>query len=88
MIAITVMARPVALRSPACAKSADLWVGGNVDLGDGGRGQEGIAGMVQGSIGIVNLEGAAARARSCGRVPEVYRTRAKSFQNTWQSSNC
>lgn len=40
-------------------KTADLWLGGDVNLGDGGKGQlQGIAGMVQGTIGIVNLEGA------------------------------
>ena len=63
------MARPLALRSPANAKSADVWLGGDVKLGDGGRGPfEGIAGMVQGSIGIVNLEGARwpARGVRCG----------------------
>lgn len=40
-------------------KTADLWLGGDVNLGDGGKGQlEGIAGMVKGIPGIVNLEGA------------------------------
>src|SRR5262249_12288588 len=39
-------------------KSAELWLGGDVNLGDGGKGQlQGIAGMVQGASGIVNLEG-------------------------------
>jgi len=39
-------------------KAADLWLGGDVSLGDGGRGQlQGISGIVQGSAGIVNLEG-------------------------------
>jgi hypothetical protein len=38
--------------------SAELWLGGDVNLGDGGRGQlQGIAGIVQGATGIVNLEG-------------------------------
>jgi poly-gamma-glutamate capsule biosynthesis protein CapA/YwtB (metallophosphatase superfamily) len=38
--------------------SVDLWLGGDVNLGDGGRGQlQGIAGIVQGAVGIVNLEG-------------------------------
>src|SRR5215472_9356199 len=37
---------------------ADLWLGGDVNLGDGGRGQlQGISGIVQGATGIVNLEG-------------------------------
>ena len=40
-------------------KTAELWLGGDVNLGDGGKGQlEGIAGMVKGIPGIVNLEGA------------------------------
>ena len=39
-------------------KTADLWLGGDVSLGDGGRGQlQGISGIVQGAAGIVNLEG-------------------------------
>jgi poly-gamma-glutamate capsule biosynthesis protein CapA/YwtB (metallophosphatase superfamily) len=39
-------------------RSAELWLGGDVSLGDGGRGQlEGIARIVQGATGIVNLEG-------------------------------
>src|SRR5215471_6820097 len=39
-------------------KSAELWLGGDVNLGDGGKGQlQGITGMVQGAAGIVNLEG-------------------------------
>ena len=39
-------------------KSADLWMGGDVNLGDGGREQlQGISGIVQGDAGIVNLEG-------------------------------
>jgi len=39
-------------------KSAELWLGGDVNLGDGGRGQlKGIASMVAGATGIVNLEG-------------------------------
>jgi poly-gamma-glutamate synthesis protein (capsule biosynthesis protein) len=39
-------------------KSADLWIGGDVSLGDGGRGQlQGISGILQGATGIVNLEG-------------------------------
>ena len=39
-------------------KSAELWLGGDVNLGDGGRGQlQGISGIVQGASGIVNLEG-------------------------------
>src|SRR5215469_14762924 len=39
-------------------KTLELWLGGDVSLGDGGRGQlQGISGIVQGSAGIVNLEG-------------------------------
>ena len=39
-------------------KTADLWLGGDVNLGDGGKGQLlGIDGMVPGMAGIVNLEG-------------------------------
>ena len=38
-------------------KTVDLWPGGDVTLGDGGRGQlDGISGIVQGAVGIVNLE--------------------------------
>lgn len=40
-------------------KQVELWLGGDVNLGDGGHGQlQGIAGMVSGAPGIVNLEGA------------------------------
>jgi poly-gamma-glutamate capsule biosynthesis protein CapA/YwtB (metallophosphatase superfamily) len=45
---------------PAQEKFADLWLGGDVNLGNGGRGQlqgVGIKGSVQGAVGIVNLEG-------------------------------
>ncbi len=43
-------------------KSAELWLGGDVNLGDGGREQlQGISGIVQGAAGIVNLEGAVAQ---------------------------
>src|SRR5215510_7900602 len=39
-------------------KSAELWLGGDVNLGDGGKDQlTAITGMVQGAAGIVNLEG-------------------------------
>lgn len=39
-------------------KTVELWLGGDVNLGDGGKGQlQNIAGMVQGTPGIVNLEG-------------------------------
>jgi poly-gamma-glutamate capsule biosynthesis protein CapA/YwtB (metallophosphatase superfamily) len=44
--------------------SADLWLGGDVNLGDGGHGQlSGISGIVQGAAGIVNLEGPVAEQR-------------------------
>jgi hypothetical protein len=40
------------------AKPVELWLGGDVNLGDGGRAQlRSIAGIVQGAFGIVNLEG-------------------------------
>jgi poly-gamma-glutamate capsule biosynthesis protein CapA/YwtB (metallophosphatase superfamily) len=39
-------------------RSVELWLGGDVNLGNGGRGQlHGIAGIVQNATGIVNLEG-------------------------------
>src|SRR5262249_59308625 len=39
-------------------KSAELWLGGDVSLGDGGEKQlQDIAGLVKGTAGIVNLEG-------------------------------
>lgn len=39
-------------------RTADLWLAGDVSLGDGGRGQlQSISGIVQGATGIVNLEG-------------------------------
>src|SRR5260370_29405249 len=45
-------------------KYADLWMGGDVNLGDGGRGQlQGISGIVQGAAGIVNLEGPVAERK-------------------------
>src|SRR5215467_56027 len=44
--------------------SAELWLGGDVNLGNGGRGQlNGISGIVQGAAGIVNLEGPVAEQR-------------------------
>ena len=54
----------VLISFPACRqarpKSAELWLGGDVNLGDGGKGQlQNIAGLVQGAAGIVNLEGPA-----------------------------
>ncbi|HKF23798.1 MAG TPA: CapA family protein [Candidatus Angelobacter sp.] len=45
-------------------KTAELWLGGDVNLGDGGRGQlDSISGIVQGAAGIVNLEGPVAGHR-------------------------
>jgi poly-gamma-glutamate synthesis protein (capsule biosynthesis protein) len=45
-------------QAPTKTASVDLWLGGDVNLGDGGRKQmNGIAGIVQGAAGIVNLEG-------------------------------
>jgi hypothetical protein len=49
-------------RAPKAEKTAVLWLGGDVNLGDGGKGQlQGITGMVQGAAGIVNLEGPVAQ---------------------------
>jgi hypothetical protein len=45
-----------AMASGLQEKSAELWLGGDVNLGDGGRGQlQGISGIVQSATGIVNL---------------------------------
>jgi Bacterial capsule synthesis protein PGA_cap len=57
--AIIMIAGTLALSSlRADEKSADLWLGGDVNLGDGGHGQlQDIGGIVQGAVGIVNLEG-------------------------------
>lgn len=50
------------------AKPADLWLGGDINLGDGGRGQlQGISGIVQGAAGIVNLEGPVAERGKLNR---------------------
>jgi poly-gamma-glutamate synthesis protein (capsule biosynthesis protein) len=57
---ITAMAAIVALTAchRAPEKPVELWLGGDVNLGDGGKGQlRDIAGIVQGATGIVNLEG-------------------------------
>jgi poly-gamma-glutamate capsule biosynthesis protein CapA/YwtB (metallophosphatase superfamily) len=52
-IAATFAAGPLEQQPPV-----ELWLGGDVNLGDGGRGQlEGIARILQGDTGIVNLEG-------------------------------
>ena len=52
-------------------KSAELWLGGDVNLGDGGKEQlRAITGMVQGAVGIVNLEGPVS-----GRLPTKDRLR-------------
>jgi poly-gamma-glutamate synthesis protein (capsule biosynthesis protein) len=57
MIAVAVALAFGSLSVPG-DQSADLWLGGDVSLGDGGRGQlQGISGIVQGATGIVNLEG-------------------------------
>src|SRR5262249_34865013 len=46
------------------ANSVELWLGGDVNLGDGGQEQlNGISGIVQGAVGIVNLEGPVAEQR-------------------------
>jgi poly-gamma-glutamate capsule biosynthesis protein CapA/YwtB (metallophosphatase superfamily) len=61
MAAVIIIAATLVLagqRSNDDERSAELWLGGDVSLGDGGRGQlEGIARIVQGAVGIVNLEG-------------------------------
>ena len=45
-------------QKPAEPAALKIWLGGDVNLGDGGKGQlKDIAGMVQGAVGIVNLEG-------------------------------
>jgi hypothetical protein len=45
-------------------KTAELWLGGDVNLGNGGHRQlDGISGIVQGAVGIVNLEGPVAERR-------------------------
>jgi poly-gamma-glutamate synthesis protein (capsule biosynthesis protein) len=52
------IAGALAFASLSDAGTADLWLGGDVNLGDGGRGQlQDISGIVQGATGIVNLEG-------------------------------
>jgi poly-gamma-glutamate capsule biosynthesis protein CapA/YwtB (metallophosphatase superfamily) len=62
-MAIAMMAGMLACTSPRNkGRTADLWLGGDVNLGDGGHGQlQGIAPIVQGVMGIVNLEGPVAR---------------------------
>lgn len=51
-------------RSDGLDRPVELWFGGDVSLGDGGRGQlDGIARIVQGDAGIVNLEGPSAERR-------------------------
>src|SRR5689334_4825657 len=55
MIAAMLSAQPTTTKQQ---KPVELWLGGDVNLGDGGRGQlSDIAGIVQGAAGIVNLEG-------------------------------
>jgi len=48
--------------APPKPPEAELWLGGDVNLGDGGTGQlKAIAQIVQGAAGVVNLEGPVAR---------------------------
>lgn len=62
MIAGAINLSSVHLQPQLEDKTADLWLGGDVNLGDGGRGQlNGISGIVQGGVGIVNLEGPVAQ---------------------------
>src|SRR6266567_8447611 len=65
LIAVPMAMMATANHSAASAfqeKSADLWLGGDVNLGDGGREQlQGISGIVQGATGVVNLEGPVAQ---------------------------
>jgi len=64
---MTLMIAGTASRSSAhlhFEETRELWLGGDVNLGDGGRGQlNGISGIVQGAVGIVNLEGPVAEQR-------------------------
>src|SRR2546421_684598 len=57
MMVIAVIASFIGCRRQP-EKSAELWLGGDVNLGDGGKEQlKAISAMVAGAIGIVNLEG-------------------------------
>ena len=64
--ALTALALAVTLscsRHERSPREAELWLGGDVNLGDGGHKQlQRISGMVPGSAGIINLEGAVATA--------------------------
>src|SRR5258708_12737847 len=63
-IAITLACKRQEEKTPQPAKTpeAELWLGGDVNLGDGGKGQlQAISGMVQGAPGVVNLEGPVAQ---------------------------
>jgi Bacterial capsule synthesis protein PGA_cap len=54
-------------RQQRSAREAELWLGGDVNLGDGGHRQlQSMARMVPGSAGIINLEGAVAPAPGSG----------------------
>ncbi len=62
IIAITITIATLGFSRAESEKSADLWLGGDVNLGDGDRGQLlNMAGIVQGAVGIVNLEGPVAQ---------------------------
>ncbi|HLY99427.1 MAG TPA: CapA family protein [Candidatus Angelobacter sp.] len=68
--AITAVAMAVTLsckRHERPPREAEIWLGGDVNLGDGGHTQlQGIAAMVSGAAGIINLEGAVAPAPGAG----------------------
>jgi poly-gamma-glutamate capsule biosynthesis protein CapA/YwtB (metallophosphatase superfamily) len=64
LVAMAMASMSACTRAPRAEKTAVLWLGGDVNLGDGGKGQlQGITGMVQGEAGIVNLEGPVAQLR-------------------------
>jgi poly-gamma-glutamate synthesis protein (capsule biosynthesis protein) len=59
---VAIAATTACKRQQEKPRDAELWFGGDVNLGDGGNGQlRNISGMVQGAVGIVNLEGPVAR---------------------------
>src|SRR6266481_6575147 len=69
--AIMALAMAVTLscgRHERSSREAELWLGGDVNLGDGGHRQlQRISGMVPGVAGIINLEGAVATAPQSGK---------------------
>src|SRR5688572_22250209 len=54
----------------------DLWLGGDVHLGDGGRGVlRALSPLTAGAVGVVNLEGPAASAAVAGPGIRLYNAR-------------